>query len=426
MRIWGLGILGLLLILFATNVHAATFNLTKSAGSFQSGFTLSDLTQTPDRIYPGDQARLRFNIENSGTETANNVEVKVLVPFLSQTSNFYLGDMALKEKKDIVLNFNIPNSTKPGTYTIYVYAAGTQGEYAQVSEILLTIYEAQFSNALIATVGEGIKVFAGDTISLPITLDNVGTRDAEDIIIQMQYASGNVLLPIGSDRVFLESVPADGTEALDIKTGINPSADPGYYPITLVISYKIDKVAQPSITQTFGIKVESKTDLLISADTSTASATGTGQSIVVTVANVGDTPVRGVFISADSEGYRFSGVSEKFYGTLNLDDSITMTLSVLPKGNTAGSGNIEISVTYKDSLNIEHIQKKEVEIGAATGFTGTDRSVTLPNGIGTNQRFGRTSQGFTLFGLEPLVIGGIVVLLLAAYFGYKWYRRRKK
>ncbi|HLC47993.1 MAG TPA: hypothetical protein VJI13_02865 [Candidatus Norongarragalinales archaeon] len=415
----------LLLIAYAALADAATYNVTRIAGSYESGFTINDLQQAPDRVYPGDEVRLQFDLENLATVTAENVEVNVLVPFISQTSNYFLDDMASGAKKRIVVNFNIPNSTKPGAYTIYVYAAGSQGVDAQVAEILLTINEPLLSNALIATVESGVRVFAGDAVNLPVTLENVGSRNADDVIIQMQYTSGNVLLPIGSDRMHIESIQADSSSKVDFKTGISPSAEPGYYPITLLVTYKVDKVLQPTITQTFGIKVESKTDLLLTADTSTASTSTTSQNVVVTVANVGDTPVRGVYVSAESSDFRITGTSEKFFGTLNLDDSVTMSLTLVPRGGAQGSGKINVEVSYKDSLNVEHTQKKEIEVGASTSASGTGNS--LQNGaIGSTQRFGRTSQQFTILGQQPVVIGGAVAVLLVALFGYKWYKRRHK
>ncbi|MEK6954471.1 MAG: hypothetical protein AABX01_05660 [Candidatus Micrarchaeota archaeon] len=421
-----IGMLGLIVLLFAINANAATFNVTRIAGTYESGITISDLIQTPDRIYPGDEVRLQFNLQNVGGEAIGNVEAKVLVPFLSQTSNYFLDDLAVGAKKGISVNFKVQNATKPGNYDIYVYAQGASGGQAQVAQIQLTIYEPQLSNALIANVGGNLLVFSGDTVKLPITIRNVGARDAQDVIVQMQYTPGNVLLPIGSDRKYIEGIALDSEKTIEFDAGISPSADPGYYPITLLITYKVDKVAQPTITQTFGIKVESNTDLLVSADTSSTTTSATGQLLVVGVANVGDTPVRGVFISAESDDFRFSGASEKFFGTLNLDDSVSMSLSLLPMSGTQGAGKVYIKVSYKDSLNAEHIQQKEFEIGAVAGFGGIGTGNTADGITGTNQRFGRNSQQFTILGIQPIVIGGILILLVAAFFGYKWYRRRHK
>ncbi|MFH1106671.1 MAG: hypothetical protein V1787_02145 [Candidatus Micrarchaeota archaeon] len=438
MRNWIAGFF--VLAMLAAQASAVTFNVTRSGAYTASGFGITEVQQTPDRIYPGDEVRLKFSIQSNDPEGAGTVELNVLAPFLPDTSNYLLGDMNKNEPKDVTVNFVVPANTNPGSYYMYIYTTSKYGSRAQVAEIPITINELSLSNALAASVGDMKEVYAGDSVEMPIEIRNYAELGVEDVIVQMKFDSGNALTPIGSDRQHIDAIAAGESGTAPFKVGVNPSATAGYYPLTIYVSYKIDRQQQPQVNQTFGIRVLSRTALLITYDTA-ASATGTsGASLVVTVANVGDTPVRGVYISAESDSFDFSGASDKFIGTLNLDDSASISLAPTAKRSAfvpgqaqdgtqaqqaAGlaQGVITVKAVYKDALNVEHTQSIDVQY-RPQGLAAD--SANGQTGALSNQRFGRRTQGYTILGIDVLYIGIGIAALLVAFFGWKWYKRRDK
>ncbi len=429
-----------LMLALMASPFAASYNVTRSGAFFDSGFTLNGLLQTPDRVYPGDEVQLRFNVVNTQSSAVPGVILDVLTPFLTEQTQMNLGDLTPQVPKEVVLNFVVPNDTKPGSYYLFLYATSKLASQAQIAQIPIVINEPLLSNALMANLDSLSAVYTGTDIDLPVEIRNVGVRDVTDVTVQMVFSSSNAITPIGSDRVYIPAIAFNGSQTAHFKVGINPSAVAGFYPVTLLMSYKVDKALQPTMNQTFGVKVVSKTALLVTSDTS-ASATSTSTAasgaisptVVITVANVGDTTLRGVYVSASSSDYAFTGTSDKFIGTLNLDDSASLSLSVVPKivagaspqpGAMAApsSGTIDVRVSYKDDLNVEHVQTQSVPVRRSAAATGVG---SFANGNG-NQRFGQRSQGFTIFGIQPLYLGLLLVAAVAAFFGYKWYKRRKK
>ena len=422
-------------VVLVAQAFAASFNLTKQTGAVaDSGFSVTDLTQTPDRVYPGDDSRIRFMVGTTDPVGSPDVRINVLAPFISNQNYFSLGNLAAGELKPMTLSFNVPSDAKPGDYLAYVYASSGGAPQVLIARITITVNEPLLSNALIATVNSAQELYLGDSAQILIILDNAGKVAAEDVIVRMKFDSSSAFIPLGTDRAYISRIDANSSATTAFIVGVSSQASPGFYPVTLFISYKTDKTAQPEINQTFGFKVAAKNQMLVSMDrtsSSGAAASSTGaagasgaSSMVITVANVGDTAVRAVDISASSDGYSFAGASEKFIGTLNLDDTATMSITPIAKpGKQGAAGSIIVTVSYKDYLNVQHVEEHEFapdQIGgglAGNGnFTGT-----------ANQRFGRTQQqGQTVFGIPILYLAAGIVLAVAAFFGYKWYARRAK
>ena len=412
------------------------FNLTQYNVFPTAGFNVTNYVQTPDRIYPGDQVRLSFMLVNALASTDMGVQLNALTPFDSAKHQFDMGNMDPGVPKPVLIDFSVPDGTKPGTYYVYVYSYYSKGIQAEMlAQIPFTVNEPNLANALVANIGAIPQANAGETIDVPVNITNVGSLPASDVVVQMKFDTSNAIVPMGADRVYISEIPANSTATADFLVGLSPQATPGFYPMTMGILYKIDKSIQPQVNQTFGLKVNAQTGLLVTSvvlpsSASTASSTSSttsaaGTPVEITIANTGDTAVRGVYVSATSTDFYFSGTSDKFIGTLNLDDSSTLDLTLIPSATARnGSSAIVVHTSYKDELNAVHTQDQQISIsrnGAnSAGFSGGNGTA------GSNQRFGKTStnSGLNFFGFSPLEIIGMIAIVILGYFGYKWYARR--
>lgn len=407
-------LIGAMMLLLTASTFAATFNVTRSGGFADSGFQIMDLVQTPDRAFPGDEVQMKFTLKLTGANPAASSVLNILAPFFVERKDYVLGDLLPGDEKPITVDFTIPNETKAGSYYVFAYVSTRSAGQSQIGEIPLTINEPTLSNALVATVQSASDLYAGSAVDVPVRIFNVGSLTATDVVVQMQLGTNSPLTPVGSDRQYTASIAPNSSADVVFTIGASSGTAPGFYPMNLVISYKVDKALQPSITQNVGIMTQAKTGLRLTSDTSSVNGQMT---VTVTIANTGDTAVRAVYVSATSQDYIIVGSPDKFIGTLNLDDSSTVTLTVVPRGNSTRPLNVKLS--YKDDLNVEHVQNEQVPVRGNGGGTGQASGFA-------NQQFGRRNQGFNVFGLQPLEIGVIIVALIGAFFAYKWYKRRKK
>ncbi|MBI5226662.1 hypothetical protein HY994_05525 [Candidatus Micrarchaeota archaeon] len=405
--------------LLGAGAVAAAFNVTQIQVNKDTGYGFSDVIQTPDRVYPGDQVSLRFSVFSTRTGGAQNVVITPNTPFLKTTTVFSLGNIASNVPKDELLTFTVPNSTKPGTYPLFFLASDSNTPQQQIAQYIIIVNEPSVSNQLIAQADLPQALQAGDSGVLNIAITNTAPLDAADVIVQINPDTNKVFTPLSTDRKYVQRIGSGQTVSVPFEVGISAGATPGYYQLPITIQYAVDQVVQPDITQNLGIEVQAKPELLLTVDNAGSS---TNNALIVTVANVGDTPVRGVYIKTSSNAFRITGASDKFIGTLNLDDSTTMAINLQPRGpgSNGTDSNLDVSITYKDPNNQEHILKQSIPISPSDFAAGTAGNANTAIGV----RFRGASRG--PLGIDPFGWGAIIVVLAAGgFFGFRWYKKRK-
>jgi hypothetical protein len=127
-----------------------------------------------------------------------------------------------------------------------------------------------------------------------------------------------------------------------------------------------------------------------------------------------------------------SSGSETFLGTLNVDETTSVIATVRANaGPMAGENVITATISFKDSNNQEHQIEKILVLSTSSSvypgaMTNGNTTTGLPNGF----RINRTSTGLILFGVNvgsalPILLGAVVLIILA-YFGYRWWVGKSK
>jgi len=407
------------MMVFLASFSAAT-NLTSVTVYKDAPFGITNLVQSPDKIYPGDNAKLQFTVTNIETQY-NNAMLNVLVPFGTVSGAFSLGPMQVGAAREITVNFDVPSATKAGTYDIYIYAT-IDGANAQIGSIPLVVNSADLSNAVIASVTTDDLVVAGEDTEMTVTLHNVADFDTENVLVQIGGSINSsdetsaYLLPLSSDRVYIKSIKAGEEAKVYFSLAVSASAGPGYYPITLTTTYSVDKAVQAKITQTFALTVSAPAALLVTAPETTISSNSSAD-IDFSIANAGGVAVRAVNARAYADNFTFKTDNE-YIGTLNLDDTATVTMTITPKGQlTAGKYPVTLNVSFKDAANVERYQLKTVDVV----YSGRSLSA-----FGASMMPTRTKSN-TIFGFDYLTIGvALVVLAAGLFFGYRHYKGKKE
>jgi len=407
------------MMVFVASFCAAT-NLTSVTVFEDSPLGVTNFVQSPDKIYPGDNAKMQFTATNLDT-SHNNVMLNVVVPFGTVRGAYSLGTMNVGATKEVTVNFDVPSATKAGTYDIYLYATIDGANY-QVGSIPLLINSPDQSNAIISSVTTDDMVVAGAETEMTVTLRNVADFDAENVLIQIGGSinssdeTSDYLLPLSSDRVYVKSIKAGQEAKVYFSLAVSASAGPGYYPITLTTTYSVDKAAQAKITQTFALTVNAPASLLVTAPDASVTA-NSSTDIDFTIANAGGVAVRAVYAKVFADNFTFDTDSE-YIGTLNLDDTATFTTTITPSGQlAAGTYPVTLNVSYKDAANVERYQLKTVNVAVSGRSSSAFGVSSMPTRTKSN----------TIFGFDYLTIGvALVVLAAGLFFGYRHYKGRKE
>lgn len=414
----------LVLLLALPSLALAAFNVTQVQQGTDSGFGISNLIQTPDRVYPGDQVSISMSFFTTKQGGASNVIVTPTLSLLATTKVFTLGDLQKNVPETVSFTFTVPTTTKPGTYPTYVYASDANSPQKQVALFQLAINEPAATGLIMAKVAEATPLKTGKSSTVNLELTNTGALDATDVILQVNTSSSATFTALDTDRKYVEKIEAGKTVTIPVAIGVSASATPGYYPLTTYVTYNIDKKAQTPVQQNLGVRVDASPQLLVTSD---QQATDSGITVTLNIANVGDTAVRGVYVKASSQGFRITSASDKFIGTLNLDDSSTMALTLSPRGpagqqNAQPEQTVEVTVSYKDPVNEEHTVKNVITIqpSAPPGALGTSAT-------GANARFRRPGQASGFLGLDLIQWAGVIVgAIVIGFLAFRWYKRRKK
>jgi hypothetical protein len=329
------------------------YNLTAATVYAQSPFGISNLAQTPDNIYPGDEVRLQFDLSNTGTGTTNyhNAALYTLVPFGVTKSEYNIGAFNVGDSKQVLLNFDVPSNTEPGTYEIEMYAV-TDGAEAQVGEIPLVVNSPDFSNALIESIVTQGNLVAGHDTTVTVNVRNTAPLNATNVVVQMEFNASGVLLPLGSDRVFIPSIPAGGTAQAVFDLGTDANAAPGYYPITFGMSFQINQQPQPATAQTSGLTVSSTPSLEVTAQSTDITQAGSTGNVLIQVNNLGVSDVSSLQVKLlPSKDYVILSAPIQYVGSVNSNDFETAQFNIHVSDNATSPLAILSEVDYSDASN---------------------------------------------------------------------------
>ncbi len=379
-------------------------------------------------IQPGDGLTATIELENTGGVTRSVVirSAENSSFSLEGSSQLSVGDIATNSSRNVTVGIISSSSAAAGRYMVPLtvqYQDAVQNtvtETIYVGPISVTDASAQFA----LSMDELTPAEVGSQAQFNLVVENRGASTAS-AIIDLNVSS--VFTPIGNSRIYADNIPAGGNYTQEVLLGVEPAASAGYYQLPIVITGN-----GKSSVQNIGIPVEASQQITVSVSTQPAFVSPGSSGVVVTaeIANTGNSPIRSVYASVSpSRAFETVGASDKFVGTLNVDDFTSFQFTVnVPGSAQPGNYTLPVKIVFKDSTNQEHtvVQNIPVEV-----YSPSDafRLGSLGNSTGGTRFGGRGGSGGGFFGislLTPLNIGMAVVALLIGYFAYGKLKGSKK
>ena len=373
-------------------------------------------------LAPGETLELGIQVRNTGGVINN------LVVSAPQNSSFSIegttekpiGTIASGASQNVTLRLVSSSTASVGQYTIplvftYQDALGTtETQTLYVGPVSILEPSTQFRLSMVPLTSAEV----GSQASFALTIENTGTTELNAIV---DMNSTGVFMPLGVTRVYFDPIAPGQSASKNVLVGVSSSASAGYYELPITVTLGSGTTAKQSV----GIPVSATPEVTISVDTtqSQSMSPGSDGKVLVQISNTGNSAIRSVYATAGPGDFKITGSSDKFIGTLNVDDFATFQLSVsVPQNTKAGSHAIPVTITFKDTNNQVHTVKKNIEVqvyGAGmAGSTGTTSNATGFNG--------RAAQNSGLFGIGWLPLGIIAaVLIVSGYFGYRHFFKNK-
>ncbi|MFH1443192.1 MAG: hypothetical protein ABIG96_04115 [Candidatus Micrarchaeota archaeon] len=370
---------------------------------------VTDVRISQESVKPGDSFTLEATIENSGGAIRNSyLSYTSTAAFTFEgTTKIDVGDLNTGEKRRITIPILAGNSMTAGYYSVPfalnfddpVTAGNNEtlyfGPITAVTDYEIFSITAQTEDA--TPGGKGI---------FRIIVKNTGTFDLRNFKIGLQSAT--FFTPLDFTEKTIDLIRVGDTRQVEFEVGIGTNIVAQVYPLPLTITYQTKSGSQ-TVTKSVGVRIGGAPDLSLYISSNPAVITNDNKpySISIQVSNTGNTPVRALAVKANSKELEILSPKDAFIGTLSLDDYSTVQYdAVIKKGVAPGHYNIEIELSYKDSYNQPHLEKKMV------GFQIFSQELAL---VASKQS-----------GNNPLVMVVVVIIVgVAAYFIYKRFFKSK-
>ncbi len=388
------------------------------------------LSVAPQAIAPGSSITAQLEITNTGG-VMNNAVISI-----SDSSSFSIGGGSQ------ISVGNVPfNSTRTVSITLVSSSSAATGKYTVP---VVVSYQDALQNTINQTVSIGpvivedassqLRVYlvpltpteVGSEAQFALTLENLGGSASSAMV---DLAQSSEFVPLGPTRIYFDALAPGGNQTKVITVGVAGTLLTGYFNFPINITSNGN-----AYTQNIGVLVTATPDLIVSTQTDPASvSSGTdGVRVSAQISNVGNGPLRSVYtLASPAKGLTLAGTTDKFIGTLNVDDYVTFDLTVnVAPGLAPGKYELPIAIRFKDSKNDEQTITKyaEITVSSGQGFSAPASS----NGSASSGFRSRTNGGNGgtggggLFGLGllPLLAGALVVAVVC-YFAYrKWNDKR--
>lgn len=301
----------------------------------------------PRPAEPGDTVKIDLLVANEGDVEGNYVPIDVEtvdgIKYRGTTSNFN-EKFSLCTGCQMVgtLYLKVEENATSGTYPIDIVVS--DGEVGIVEKATL---EVDGTPNVVLTTPESNEVQLGEENKINLSLKNVGTDEASEIVASLQ----NDLVSIQPSQVVVkELAPGESTTEI-VSLKIDEDLRSGIQKLRFSLTYK-DESRSIQKNSTVSVTVLEKARLALSNLNIKSSVMGQSTGAIVEIENLGPGEAKTIESELSCEGADVSS-SKAFVGQLDEDESVPMVFDLTPQSSQV---NCDLTVNYIDSAERKVLQ----------------------------------------------------------------------
>ena len=337
----------------------------------------------------GEKINLSIPIENTGSGSANNVDVSLSVsdpdkfPFKSNKMSYNYHTSSIDPGSTTAsFNVTIPPNVKSGTYPITVNISYTtpSGSSGQTSGTVYVKIVNSYRQPLLQCIDvkfDAEKLPAGRSTMINLQMKNDGDLVVQNIELRLSgFSADGISLDKWPDTYYIGKMQAGEIKTGTFKILVDREVKTGTYTLDLNIKYKDEYNQEYTRDSKVYLPVAGKDSqdeftpriILESYDCGAGTVIpGTVFPLTLTLANTSETTaVHNIKISLNSDGQVFSpvGNSNSFYvARLDAQGKIQKTLMFKPKANAESQPyNINADIDYQDSKGNKLTEKEVISV----------------------------------------------------------------
>lgn len=385
------------------------------------------ISQNPDPVKPGEYVELRFKIENSGYEKADQVEVELLPEFpfsleIGEDKDQYFGTVLGRQLDANAYTFDfkvrVDNDAVEGENEIEVRLKSSRSDWIK-KEFLVDVQSPASLVSLKEFSSDPLRIKPGELVELNMTMWNGAysfIRDIKvglDLIKPIQTATSLSyeelpFSPIGSsEEKIIKKIEGRAEQQVSFKLLASPDAETKVYKVPVSISYYDSNGRSYNQTNIISLIVGDKPDLVVGIQDSEIYKVGQNGKITARFVNKGMSEVKYLYVKMlKSENYKLLSSEDVYVGNIDSDDYETAEFDVILKKCENGYVNIPIEIEYKDANNVEYTRQETLKL----------KLLSDEEAIQTGLK-----QESSWLGIA--ITAGIIIV---GFIIYRVYRKRKK
>ncbi|MFT4307766.1 MAG: COG1361 S-layer family protein [Candidatus Woesearchaeota archaeon] len=399
-------------------VLVVSMSMVSALQSVSPDIRITQISQTPDPVEPGDYVDLRFRVDNLGAPASSfDYEIVLDYPFSLDpgvprrisvgTADYYRA--AVGDGATIFWRVRVASDAVPGdrnTVSIRFYPREGDDRTFVTKDFPVRI-AAQEGLLIVrdATINPE-EVAPGRRFSVSLDLENLGTSAIRNVRVTSNV-EGTPFSPYGSaNERLVRLIGSESTRSVDFEFFTSPGVSLGVERLPFTIAYTDSLGTQYTLPATVGIPIDEAPSFLLNLESSNVYVPGTRGEVVVSVSNTGSSPLNFVVLSlAESDSYEVIGQRQTYLGNLQSDDFETGQFRIFVDGD-AESLDLDFTVSYRTAFGEQRVDTRSVSVPLYTRERAQELGL-VPAGNG---------RGMIMF----------VVLLLVIVGGFVWYRRKCK
>jgi len=409
------GMFVLSLILGSLSVFGATSLTSGRTQLYFYNINVTMINHEPDPAEAGRYVTVRFKIENTGGETAEDIVVELLpkypfsldpgesaVKYIGSVRSRQVGDTgvitdyrlkvdeaALEGYNDIELRYKVRNNAWIKLEPFYVNI--------RPHDILLSIY----------SIDAPKMIMPGETSKVDINLKNLALSFIKEIKVKLNL-DGLPLATIGStNRKIIKQIEADSNATVSFDLMAEPDADSKLYKVPIEIEFYDRLGTRYDKNETVGLIIGKEPDLSIIIDSSEVYSSGGTGEVTIKFTNKGVTDIKFLNVELEeSENYDILSPKEVYVGNIDSDDYETADFKLTLNKVKGSDVILPLLVEYKDANNNEY--SKEIEMPLRLYSASEAKAAGLKSGS--------SKVGIII----------VIVIVVVGFFIYIRWRKKKK
>ena len=332
------------------------------------------LSQDPDPVEPGQVVKVKFKIENEGSETTEDAIIKILPKFpftvYDDQSEKNIGVLQARSTgaDAVVVEFKLKvdeNAVEEDAELELKIQFGEGGLSYTNDEFKIDIQTLDAVLDITSITSDPEQIAPGETAQVNILVKNLADSLLKNIKFKLNFADSSLpLAPYqSSSERRLSQLKSGYQNSLTFGIIAKPDAAPGLYKIPINITYNDEQGSSYSINDLLAVTIGETPNLKVYIKKSSVLQENKAGKVTIEIANAGSSDVKFLEMTLlPSEDYQLVSTTDYYYfGDVDSDDTESEEIDIFINKNVDAL-TLPVKLKYSDANNQPFQQQYDLSL----------------------------------------------------------------